>query len=258
MFVKDASRFVLSYRNMIETSPLQLYSSALLFSPQRSIIRKQFLEQVPPWIARKPVSQEDWGQCLQTLEGHTDYVWAAAFSPDGELLASSSVDKTVKLWNSNTGALFSTFEGHSGWVRGVAFSPDGQLLASASFDGTVRLWDPITGALRSTLVGHSGVVFAVAFRPDGRIIASSSADKTVKLWNSNTGAPPQNPRGSFRFGRESCIFGRWPASRFCIGRQHREALGSNRRNLAQHPRGSLRWGLRSGISARWSAPCLCV
>ena len=84
MIVKDANRFVLSHRYMIETTPLQLYSSALVFSPQRSIIKQQFLEQVPHWVTRKPVVQEDWGQCLQSLEGHTAGVYAVAFSPDGQ------------------------------------------------------------------------------------------------------------------------------------------------------------------------------
>ena len=170
MIVKDAYRFVLSHRYMIETTPLQLYSSALLFSPQKSIIKQLFLEQVPRWITRKPMAQDDWGQLLQSLEGHTDWVRKAAFSPDGQLLASSS-DTIVKLWNSNTGVLFSTLEGHSGWVLEVAFSPDGQLLVSASNDRTVRLWDPITGALRKILEGHSDGVWAVAFRPDGQLLA---------------------------------------------------------------------------------------
>jgi WD40 repeat protein len=82
---------------------------------------------------------------LQTLEGHSRSVSAAAFSRDGQLLASASDDGTVRLWNPATGEPVQTLEGHSDWVSAVAFSRDGQLLASASGDVTVRLWNPATG-----------------------------------------------------------------------------------------------------------------
>ena len=108
--------------------------------------------------------------------------------PDGMLVASASADKTVRLWDSTTGAARRTLEGHSNGVCGVAFSPDGKLVASASGDKTVRLWDSATGAARRTLEGHSDWVQAVAFSPDGKLVASASQDKTVRLWDSTTGA----------------------------------------------------------------------
>jgi WD40 repeat protein len=115
---------------------------------------------------------------------HSAYV---ASSSQKQLVASASLDKTIRLWEVGTGLCCSTLKGHSDSASAVAFSPDGQLVASASYDKTVRLWEVATGLCLSTLKGHSEIVLAVTFSPDGQLVATASYDKTVRLWEAATG-----------------------------------------------------------------------
>ena len=135
---------------------------------------------------------------IRTLTGHTGFVVGVAFSPDGTLLATASLDGTARLWEVASGVPIRTLTGHTHYVHEVAFSPDGTLLATASADGTARLWELASGNCLRTLTGHMKSVHEVAFCPDGTLLATASADKTARLWGVASGAPIRTLTGHGR------------------------------------------------------------
>jgi WD40 repeat protein len=118
------------------------------------------------------------------LEGHQDEVRDVVFSPDNQIIATASRDKTVKLWNLN-GKLITTLQGHKDLVHSVSFSrdkePDKQIIATASWDGNVKLWR-LSGELITTLTHHKAKVYSVRFSPDNQKIATADSLGYVKLW----------------------------------------------------------------------------
>ena len=139
------------------------------------------------------------------LEGHRDNVLAVAFSPDGRILASGSRDRTIRLWNTDTGKRLQTLGEHTDGVTCVAFSPDGRTLASGSWDHTIRLWDINTGEPKWVLDEHTDGIRTVAFSPDGRTLATGGYDHTIRLWDADTGEHKLTLKGHTDYVR-SAVF----------------------------------------------------
>lgn len=123
---------------------------------------------------------------VRTLRGHTGIIGDIAWSPDGRMLATPSSDKTIRLWDAETGKCLFTLEGHIGEVNCVAFDPKGHILASGSDDNTIKLWELASGKLLFTLKGHKKSIRSLVFRSQKELI-SGSIDGTIKFWNINEG-----------------------------------------------------------------------
>jgi len=140
------------------------------------------------WLRSMRPPQDPLGSALGAiLRGHEGRVRSVAFAPQSRRIVSGSSDKTVRVWDAETGDQVARLDGHERGVTSVAFAPDSGRIVSGSDDKTVRVWDAETGAQLARLDGHEDDVTSVAFSPDGRRIVSGSSDKTVRVWDAETG-----------------------------------------------------------------------
>ncbi|KIJ08715.1 hypothetical protein PAXINDRAFT_43060, partial [Paxillus involutus ATCC 200175] len=123
---------------------------------------------------------------VEALSGHTGTVWGIDVSlPDGKMIVSGSADKTIRIWNGESGEKMHVFEGHEEHVNSVEFSQDSSRVVSGSDDRTVRVWLVETGKLAFEPIECHGSVFCVRYSPGGDKIASGA--DSVQIWNAETG-----------------------------------------------------------------------
>ncbi|RDA91410.1 hypothetical protein CP533_6909 [Ophiocordyceps camponoti-saundersi (nom. inval.)] len=201
-FLYDSKRFLLRHMQVMETTPLQLYNSILIFSPENSLVRKQFEKQMSSWILQKPFVPKQWDLLLRSFEfqgNGFDPPADVAFSSNSKLLALAA-ETDIRIWDTETGAtvqilvsvaisLSFTAAGKLLSLDGVADDEDDKALLSS----TVRVWDLTTGhgdILHTfDLPGLRGNLARLS--PDGRFLAQTykgRAGVMIGLWDIETRA----------------------------------------------------------------------
>ncbi|MBW4510083.1 MAG: WD40 repeat domain-containing protein [Scytonematopsis contorta HA4267-MV1] len=177
----------LTQRQVVNTLSLEdTAAHSLLFSQDGKTLVTGSYRKIKVWRLLRRSRNIDItnleGSLQHTFTGHSHIVRALAMSADAKILVSGSRDKTIKVWQLETGELIHTLQGHRDGVYAVALSPDNQIIASGSADKTVKLWHLESGELLGTFAGHANTVTAVNFCQSGQTLVSASLDKTIKIW----------------------------------------------------------------------------
>src|SRR5262249_41711696 len=121
------------------------------------------------------------------LEGHTDSLWSAAWSPDGTRIVTASSDKSVRVWDTKTGVQLAVLPTRAAAVVSASWSPDGTRILIAT-SNTVQILDAKAGSPIVTLKGHQDAIWSAAWSPEGARIATASSDMSARIWSAATGA----------------------------------------------------------------------
>jgi WD40 repeat protein len=137
------------------------------------------------------------GKPVRDLAETQDVIFAVAFSPNSKKIATAGADRTIRVFEVETGKLLSQIEDHADWIFGIAFSPDGKRLASASRDKTSKVFDLEKKESLVTFPAHAQPVYTVSFTPDGKNVATGGEDNRIRIWTPDNDGKSVREAGGF-------------------------------------------------------------
>lgn len=172
----------------MDRAPLQIYSSVLIFSPENSIVRKQFTNLFPSWISKFPRVNTDWDPCLMTLESRGNSLVSVRLTTDGQKVMSKTSLDIIQIWDLTTSHCLLTIDTRKEEMGGAVrfqLSPCGKSFLYA-LGNVIQLRDIDNNDCNSILRGHLDDIILAIFSSDGKYIASASSCAALKIWNSET------------------------------------------------------------------------
>ncbi|KAL7953255.1 hypothetical protein V8C34DRAFT_321409 [Trichoderma compactum] len=185
--LEDARHFILANLGTFNKAPLQIYSSALVFAPENSVVRRLFERSIPPWLCTLPTMQSNWDPCLATLDGRGLFLTTLMAFPVGGKFLTIYASGILEIWDMNTLTRLETHKGVQDFsLRSTIFSADGKDLLYLSGHDVLQIKDSKTDSCIAEYVGHTGRITFAMFSPTGHRIATASEDGTLRIWHRTT------------------------------------------------------------------------
>lgn len=132
---------------------------------------------------------------VKYVKQHEKAIIGSRFSPDSKTIACLTADKTIKIYDTNTGEMITVLDDKGEGDVTVAFSPDSRFLAAGSWDKTIKIWDIDKGRIVKRFSGHSQATRSISFNSQGNFLASAGWDDMIKIWYTPTGISLKNMKG---------------------------------------------------------------